>query len=164
VVLTTGCNRWDGGLDLVVEGEAVQVTDDAVLGRVAGAFAAKWDGRWQFTARGGCFRSLAPRPQRLRLAQDTTRHGPQDYARAPTQAPRDPTADHVPLSRVNPLTNRLTEGVIAASGRRARLALVGCRRLPAGGHPGRLRHVLSDLRGVKSRPNGRALLAGAPAT
>src|ERR1700730_2813173 len=53
VVLTTGCNRWDQGLDVVVEGDAVQVTDDAVLGRVAGAFAAKWDGRWQVTARGG---------------------------------------------------------------------------------------------------------------
>ena len=56
VVLTTGCNQWDGGLDVVVEGEAVQVTDDAVLSRVAGAFAPKWDGRWQWTARGGCFR------------------------------------------------------------------------------------------------------------
>jgi PPOX class probable F420-dependent enzyme len=56
VVLTTGCSQWDGGLDVVVEGEAVQVTDDAVLGRVVGAFAAKWDGRWQYTARGGCFR------------------------------------------------------------------------------------------------------------
>ena len=56
VVLTTGCNRWDGGLDVVVEGEAVQVTDDAVLARVAAAFTAKWDGRWQFIARGGCFR------------------------------------------------------------------------------------------------------------
>jgi Pyridoxamine 5'-phosphate oxidase len=55
VVLTTGCNRWDGGLDVVVEGEAVRVTDDVVLGRVAGAFSAKWDGRWQFTVRGGCF-------------------------------------------------------------------------------------------------------------
>jgi hypothetical protein len=38
-----------------VEGKAVHVTDDAVLGRVAGAFAAKWDGRWQFIARGGAF-------------------------------------------------------------------------------------------------------------
>jgi general stress protein 26 len=58
VVLTTGCNRWDGGLDVVVEGDAIQVTDDAVLSRVAAAFTAKWDGRWQFTARGGCFRGL----------------------------------------------------------------------------------------------------------
>ena len=56
VVLTTGCSQWDQGLDVVVEGVAVQVTDDIVLSRVAGAFAAKWDGRWQFTARDGCFR------------------------------------------------------------------------------------------------------------
>ncbi len=56
VVLTTGCNRWDEGLDVVVEGDAVLVTDDAVLSRVAGAFAAKWDGRWQFKAQGGAFR------------------------------------------------------------------------------------------------------------
>jgi hypothetical protein len=56
VVLTTGCSRWDQGLDVVVEGVAVQVTDDIVLSRIAGAFAAKWDGRWQFTARDGCFR------------------------------------------------------------------------------------------------------------
>jgi general stress protein 26 len=56
VVLTTGCNRWDRGLDVVVEGVAVQVTDDAVLARAAAAFTSKWDGRWQFTARDGCFR------------------------------------------------------------------------------------------------------------
>src|ERR1700691_4372861 len=55
VVLTTGCNRWDQGLDVVVEGDAVRVTDDAVLSRVAKAFTAKWDGRWQFTARDGRF-------------------------------------------------------------------------------------------------------------
>jgi hypothetical protein len=35
VVLTTGCNRWGHGLDIVVEGEAVRVTDDAVLSRSA---------------------------------------------------------------------------------------------------------------------------------
>jgi general stress protein 26 len=56
VVLTTGCNRWDSGLDVVVEGDAVRVTDDVVLGRVAEAFTSKWDGRWQYTARDGCFR------------------------------------------------------------------------------------------------------------
>jgi general stress protein 26 len=56
VVLTTGCNRWDGGIDVVVEGDAVQVTDDAVLSRVAEAFTAKWDGRWQWIARDGAFR------------------------------------------------------------------------------------------------------------
>lgn len=56
VVLIAGCNRWDGGLDVVVEGNAVRVTDDAVLRRVARAFAAKWDGRWRWTARDGAFR------------------------------------------------------------------------------------------------------------
>jgi hypothetical protein len=56
VVLVAGGNRWDQGLDVVTEGDAVQVTDDAVLARVAPAFAAKWDGRWQWKAQGGAFR------------------------------------------------------------------------------------------------------------
>jgi hypothetical protein len=43
----------------VVEGTAVQVTDDAVLGRVAEAFTARWDGRWKFAARGGACRDAA---------------------------------------------------------------------------------------------------------
>jgi len=55
VVLTTGCARREGGIDVIVEGDAVQVTDDAALGRLAAAFTAKWDGRWQFAARGGAF-------------------------------------------------------------------------------------------------------------
>jgi general stress protein 26 len=56
VVLITGCNHWDHGLDVVVEGDATHITDDLVLARVAEAFAAKWDGRWQWTARDGAFR------------------------------------------------------------------------------------------------------------
>jgi general stress protein 26 len=56
VVLTTGCNHWDQGLDVVVEGDAVQVTDDAVLGRVARVFDTKWDGRWEYHGIDGCFR------------------------------------------------------------------------------------------------------------
>jgi general stress protein 26 len=55
VTLTTGCNQWDAGLDIVVEGDAVQLTDDAVLERLAEAWATKWDGRWQFEARNGGF-------------------------------------------------------------------------------------------------------------
>jgi nitroimidazol reductase NimA-like FMN-containing flavoprotein (pyridoxamine 5'-phosphate oxidase superfamily) len=55
VVLTTGCNRWDQGLDVVVEGDAVQVTDADTLRRLAGAWAAKWDGRWRLEAREGGF-------------------------------------------------------------------------------------------------------------
>lgn len=56
VVLTTGCNRWDAGIDVVVEGTAVRVTDDAILAEAARAFRPRWDGRWEFTARDGCFR------------------------------------------------------------------------------------------------------------
>ena len=56
VILTTGCSQWDAGLDVVVEGEAVQVTDDGTLRRLAAAWTAKWDGRWKFAVRDGCFR------------------------------------------------------------------------------------------------------------
>jgi general stress protein 26 len=56
VVLTTGCNRWDAGLDVTVEGDAVQVTDDEVLQRLAAGWAGKWDGRWRFEAQDGRFR------------------------------------------------------------------------------------------------------------
>jgi general stress protein 26 len=55
VVLTTGSNAWDHGLDVVVEGDAVRVTDDDTLRRLAEAWRTKWDGRWQYDARDGAF-------------------------------------------------------------------------------------------------------------
>jgi general stress protein 26 len=55
VVLTTGCNSWDDGLDVMVEGDAVRVTDDDLLIRLADAWTSKWDGRWRFEARDGAF-------------------------------------------------------------------------------------------------------------
>ncbi len=58
VILTTGCNRWDGGLDVVVEGDAVRATDEDLLRRLAGAWARKWDGRWQFQVRDGAFQHM----------------------------------------------------------------------------------------------------------
>src|SRR5918995_5437755 len=54
-ILSTGCNQWDRGLDVVIEGDAVQVTDDGTLQRLADAWRTKWDGRWQFEAQGGSF-------------------------------------------------------------------------------------------------------------
>src|ERR1700735_3087772 len=60
VVLTTGCNRWDQGLDVVVEGDAVRVTDDAVLSRVAGGVR-RQVGR---AVAVHCSRWLFPRPGR----------------------------------------------------------------------------------------------------
>ena len=56
VVLTTGYNHWDGGLDVVVEGEAVRVSDDDLLRRLAEAWAIRWDGTFQFVARDGYIR------------------------------------------------------------------------------------------------------------
>lgn len=55
VILTTGCNSWNEGLDVVVEGQAVQIGDVDVLKRLAEAWAKKWDGRWQYEARSGGF-------------------------------------------------------------------------------------------------------------
>jgi general stress protein 26 len=55
VVVTTGCDSWDQGLDVVVEGEATRETDDGVLTQLAKAWTAKWDGRWQYEARDGAF-------------------------------------------------------------------------------------------------------------
>ena len=59
VILTTGCNQWDRGLDVVVEGDAVRVTDDAMLQRLADAWRTKWDGSWRFEVDAGSFRHEA---------------------------------------------------------------------------------------------------------
>lgn len=55
VILTTGCNHWNEGLDVVVEGDAVRITDQNQLERLAQAWSTKWDGRWQYLVRDGCF-------------------------------------------------------------------------------------------------------------
>jgi general stress protein 26 len=57
VVLTTGCNTWNVGLDVVVEGVAAPVTDATLLRRLAEAWTKKWDGSWQFEVIEGGFRS-----------------------------------------------------------------------------------------------------------
>jgi hypothetical protein len=64
VVLTTGGGDWNRGLDVVVEGDAVQVTDEDLLRRLAAAWAAKWDGRWQLSVRdqGLCDPSMGGQP------------------------------------------------------------------------------------------------------
>ena len=55
VALTTGCNGWQDGLDVVVEGEAKLVFDEPTLTRLAQAWTRKWDGRWTFTVGDGGF-------------------------------------------------------------------------------------------------------------
>lgn len=54
-LITTGCNTLNG-LDVVLEGEAAVVSDEATLQRLAAAYAAKYGPPFQFTAReGGLF-------------------------------------------------------------------------------------------------------------
>ena len=48
VILLTGRNDWDQGLDIVVEGEADRLEDRDRLERVAAVWTAKWDGRWNY--------------------------------------------------------------------------------------------------------------------
>jgi nitroimidazol reductase NimA-like FMN-containing flavoprotein (pyridoxamine 5'-phosphate oxidase superfamily) len=55
VILLTGCNTWDRGVDVVVEGDAVRVTDEAALERLAELWTHKWDGSWRYEVRGGAF-------------------------------------------------------------------------------------------------------------
>jgi nitroimidazol reductase NimA-like FMN-containing flavoprotein (pyridoxamine 5'-phosphate oxidase superfamily) len=54
-VLTTGSNALNEGLDVVVEGDAVRVRDEARLRRIAEAYEAKYGDDWRFTVRHGAF-------------------------------------------------------------------------------------------------------------
>lgn len=55
VVLTTGTGRLDDGLDLVVEGTAERVTDEARLAELAAAYVEKYGPDWRFEVRDGGF-------------------------------------------------------------------------------------------------------------
>ncbi|MER5766657.1 pyridoxamine 5'-phosphate oxidase family protein [Streptomyces sp. NPDC001985] len=55
VVLTTGTDTLREGFDLVVEGEAVALTDEARLREVAAAFLGKYGEEWTFEVRDGAF-------------------------------------------------------------------------------------------------------------
>jgi general stress protein 26 len=53
-ILTTGTNQMRSGLDVVVEGTAVRVTDEAQLQRLAEIWKSKLD--WEFAVAQGAFR------------------------------------------------------------------------------------------------------------
>ena len=55
-ILTTGCNLLGEGLDVVIEGEAVRIGDDAKLLRIAEAYESKYGSEWHFDVRDGAFR------------------------------------------------------------------------------------------------------------
>ncbi|MFL6111975.1 MAG: pyridoxamine 5'-phosphate oxidase family protein [Catenulispora sp.] len=54
-VLTTGGNRWNWGLDIVVEGTAQRITDEARLRELAAAWETKYAGDWHFEVADGAF-------------------------------------------------------------------------------------------------------------
>lgn len=55
VALTTGSNAWAKGLDVVVEGTAVRVTDRDTLRRLAEAYETKYGSDWHFDVGDGVF-------------------------------------------------------------------------------------------------------------
>lgn len=55
VALTTGNNAWAEGLDVVIEGTAVRVTDRDELQRLADAYEAKYGSAWHFEVGEGVF-------------------------------------------------------------------------------------------------------------
>jgi nitroimidazol reductase NimA-like FMN-containing flavoprotein (pyridoxamine 5'-phosphate oxidase superfamily) len=57
LALTTGRNDWARGLDVVVEGTAVRVTDRDALQRLADAYEAKYGSVWHFDVGDGVFES-----------------------------------------------------------------------------------------------------------
>lgn len=56
-VITTGANTLNEGLDIVVEGDAARVSDDATLRRIAEAYESKYGSDWHFEVRDGAFHS-----------------------------------------------------------------------------------------------------------
>jgi general stress protein 26 len=57
---STGADGWDSGLDLVVEGTAVRVTDPGELQALADAWFAKYGEDWHFVVRGDVFSQVGP--------------------------------------------------------------------------------------------------------
>jgi nitroimidazol reductase NimA-like FMN-containing flavoprotein (pyridoxamine 5'-phosphate oxidase superfamily) len=57
VALTTGTNTWAQGMDVVVEGTAVRVTDPGTLQAIADAYVAKYGEDWRFEVEGDAFKS-----------------------------------------------------------------------------------------------------------
>jgi nitroimidazol reductase NimA-like FMN-containing flavoprotein (pyridoxamine 5'-phosphate oxidase superfamily) len=55
VTVTTGANRLHEGVDVVLEGDARRVQDDAALRAVAAAYEAKYGDEWHFEVRDGAF-------------------------------------------------------------------------------------------------------------
>lgn len=66
-----GSPEWDAGLDVVVDGEAVGVTDEGTLRAVADAYREKYGDDWSFTVADGAFHHEGGRALVFRVAPRT---------------------------------------------------------------------------------------------
>jgi hypothetical protein len=73
VALTTGTNTWDQGLDVVVEGRAVRVTDAGALAALAAAIEAKYGDVWHFDVGDGVFLHSAGAHEAAAFRVDATK-------------------------------------------------------------------------------------------
>lgn len=60
VLVLAGDTAWERGLDVAVEGTAVEVVDVALLRRVAELYRTRWDGRWTLEVADGGVVSSRP--------------------------------------------------------------------------------------------------------
>lgn len=73
--LVTGSNALHDGLDLTVEGEAKQVTDNAELQRLADVYEAKYGEEWHFDIGDGVFVNDASSPALVYELAPVTAYG-----------------------------------------------------------------------------------------
>lgn len=69
--LTTGCNHYGEGLDIIVEGRAERVTDGEALQSIADAYEAKYGAEWHFDVGDGAFVTEGHAAWVYRLAPET---------------------------------------------------------------------------------------------
>jgi nitroimidazol reductase NimA-like FMN-containing flavoprotein (pyridoxamine 5'-phosphate oxidase superfamily) len=80
VALTTGTDALHDGMDLVVEGRAVRVADDARLHRLAQAWVDKYGEDWRFGVQEGTF---VGRHDNLALVYEITAHTAYGFGKSP---------------------------------------------------------------------------------
>ncbi|MCA1008719.1 pyridoxamine 5'-phosphate oxidase family protein [Rhodococcus hoagii] len=70
--LTTGSNALGSGLDVVIEGRAVRISDSALLTRIADAYRAKYGSDWSFDVTDGRFVNTAGGPATVFRVEPST--------------------------------------------------------------------------------------------
>lgn len=74
-ILTTGTSSLHEGLDVVVEGVAERVGDDATLRRIADEYLTKYGADWTFAVRDGAFHQEGSGPALVFEVRPTTAFG-----------------------------------------------------------------------------------------